>query len=164
MKFSDIILIISATMTALMAGFFFSYSISVSWGLGKLADKEFLKTMQSINREVQNPIFFVCFFGTLIMLAIATFQQYSYGSNTFVMLLIATLLYLVGVFGVTVFANVPLNNQLEQFDISNATEVTAKQMRTRFERPWNLWNNVRTICSLCAVILIIIFCVTEKSK
>lgn len=37
MKFVDIMLIITATITALMAGFFFLYSISVSWGLAKLA-------------------------------------------------------------------------------------------------------------------------------
>lgn len=164
MKFTDLTLIITATVTALMAGFFFSYSISVSWGLAKLADKEFLKAMQSINREVQNPIFFVCFFGALIMLPFATFQQYSLRENTFTLLLIATLSYLIGVFGTTVLVNVPLNNKLELFDLSNATETTLKQMRNTFERRWNFWNNIRTVASLFAVVLIIVTCVIGKSK
>lgn len=164
MKFTDVILIITATVTALMAGFFFSYSISVSWGLGKLADKEFLKAMQSINREVLNPIFFVCFFGALIMLPFATFQQYSLKENTFTLLLIATLFYLIGVFGTTVFVNVPLNNKLELFDLANATETMVKQMRNTFEKRWNFWNNIRTLASLISIIFVILACLFNKIK
>ncbi|WP_278021525.1 hypothetical protein [Flavobacterium ginsengisoli] len=47
MKLTDIILIIAATFTALMAGLFFSYSVSVMLGLGKLNDKEFLNAMRA---------------------------------------------------------------------------------------------------------------------
>lgn len=164
MKFSDITLILSATLTALMAGFFFSYSISVSLGLGKLTDKEYLKSMQSINKEVQNPIFLMCFFGALIMLSIVTFQQYSPTINTFIIPLTAMLLYLIGVIGVTVFVNVPLNNQLQLFDLSNATQTTVKQMRNIFEKRWNFWNHIRTVTALCAVVFIIITCVMDKSR
>ena len=164
MTFAGIMLIITATITALMAGFFFSYSISVSWGLAKLADKEFLKAMQSINREVQNPIFFVCFFGALIMLLFATFQQYGLRENSFTLLLIATLFYLIGVFGATVLVNVPLNNKLELFDSANATEAMVKQMRNTFERRWNFWNNIRTVASLISIIFVILACVFNKAK
>src|SRR6478609_8520151 len=101
MKFADLTLIIAATMTALMAGLFFSYSISVCRGLGKLTDLEFLKAMQNINKEIQNPIFFSCFFGALIMLPVTTIQQYSHNQHSFALLFISTLVYLIGVFGVT---------------------------------------------------------------
>ncbi len=43
MIITDLTLITTAILTALMAGFFFSYSISVSLGLGKLGNKEFLE-------------------------------------------------------------------------------------------------------------------------
>ncbi|MFV8373518.1 DUF1772 domain-containing protein [Flavobacterium sp. LB2P74] len=162
MKFPDITLIITATITALMAGFFFSYSIFVSLGLGKLADKEFLGAMQNINKEVQNPLFFVCFFGTLIMLPITSFLHYN--QHSFVFLFLATLFYLFGVFLVTIFGNIPLNNKLEIFDISKATETTAKHMRNTFENSWNFWNNIRTFASLNSIFFLILDCVFNKAN
>ncbi|WP_205943296.1 anthrone oxygenase family protein [Pedobacter frigoris] len=131
MKFTDLTLISTAIFTALMAGFFFSYSVSVSLGLGKLGNKEFLNAMRNINREVQNPLFFICFFGSLIMLCFSTFY---YKSNTFFsFLLCAFLIYTIGVFLVTILVNVPLNNKLDNFDLANATEITITQMRNTFE-------------------------------
>lgn len=161
MKITDLTLVSTAILTALMAGFFFSYSISVSLGLGKLSDKEFLNAMQNINKEVQNPIFFICFFGALSMLFISCFLQ-SY-QNSFTFLIVATLVYLLGVFFVTVLVNVPLNNKLDLFDISNSTEITAKQMRNVFEKRWNFWNNLRTVASILSLLFVILACI-QKTK
>ena len=163
-KLPAAILIVTATLTALMAGLFFSYSISVSLGLGKLSDSEYIKAMQSINREIQNPLFFLCFFGVLIMLPVATITQYSIDKTTFIVLLAATLFYAIGVFGITVFANVPLNNQLDQFDLSNQTNEVIQTQRQYFETKWNYWNNIRTINSIIAIILVIYACVVNKIR
>ncbi|WP_343705638.1 anthrone oxygenase family protein [Flavobacterium sp.] len=157
MRASNILLIVTATITALMAGLFFSYSISVSLGLGKLSDKEFLNAMQNINREIQNIPFFVCFFGTLIMLPITSFLHYK--KQSFLLLFIATLFYSIGVFAVTVFVNVPLNNKLELFDLASSSNESARQMRNIFEDRWNFWNDIRSLSSLCSVFFIILACV-----
>ncbi len=145
-----------------MAGLFFSYSISVSLGLGKLSDKEFLNAMQNINREIQNIPFFICFFGTLIMLPITSFLHYK--KQSFLLLIIAALFYSVGVFAVTAFINVPLNNKLELFEITNASNASARQMRNIFEDRWNFWNNIRSLSSLCSVFFIILACVYNGYK
>ncbi|MBO9586678.1 MAG: DUF1772 domain-containing protein [Flavobacterium sp.] len=162
MRAPNILLIITATLTALMAGLFFSYSISVTLGLGKLNDKEFLNAMQNINREIQNVPFFICFFGTLLLLPITSFVHYK--QKSFLLLLAATLFYLIGVFAVTVFVNVPLNNTLESFDLTNASNASARQMRNIFENRWNFWNNIRTLSSLCSIFLIIVACVCNSHK
>lgn len=162
MRASNILLIITATTTALMAGLFFSYSISVSLGLGKLNDKEFLNVMQNINREIQNIPFFICFFGTLIILPITSFLNYK--KQSFLLLLTATLFYSIGVFAITVFVNVPLNNTLELFDLTNASNTSARQMRNIFEDRWNFWNNIRSLSSLCSVFFIILACVYNGHK
>ncbi|UIR57418.1 DUF1772 domain-containing protein [Sphingobacterium sp. SRCM116780] len=120
--------------------------------------------MQSINREVQNTLFFICFFCPLLLLPITAFLHYNDNSNRFILLLIATACYLIGVFGVTVFGNVPLNNQLEQFDFSIATEATIKQMRNIFEKRWNFLNNIRTVSALFALIFILFTCIMTKGK
>ncbi|MDR2230760.1 MAG: DUF1772 domain-containing protein [Flavobacteriaceae bacterium] len=162
MKFQDITLILTGITTALMAGLFFSYSVSVSWGLGKLADREYLQAMQSINREILNPIFFACFFGALVTLPIATFQQYQYNQTTFLLLLLASLFYIIGVFGITSAFNVPLNDKLDLLDLTKASDVSIKQMRDSFERSWNNWNIIRTFSSVVSTALVIIACLYRK--
>ncbi|MCL1669843.1 DUF1772 domain-containing protein [Elizabethkingia ursingii] len=162
MKFQDITLILTGITTALMAGLFFSYSVSVNLGLGKLADKEYLQAMQSINREILNPIFFACFFGALISLPIATFQQYHHNQTVFLLLLMASLFYIIGVFGITSVFNVPLNNKLDLLDLTRASDISIRQMRSSFEKPWNSWNTIRTFSSVISATLVIVACIFRK--
>lgn len=158
---TTILLIVTAVLTALIAGLFYAYSCSVVLGLGKLSDAEYLKSMQSINREILNPVFFVSFMGTVVLLPVSTFM-YRAQNPVFILLLLATIAYLVGVFGVTIFGNVPLNNQLDKFDIVNSTKEGIKQMRENFENRWNFLNNIRTVFSVISILLVICACVWNK--
>jgi len=54
----NITLVITTTTTSLIAGLFYAYSCSVNPGLRRLADKEYLTAMQSINKAILNPVFF----------------------------------------------------------------------------------------------------------
>ncbi len=164
MKTSEIILAITTTLSALMAGLFFSYTFSVVLGLGKLSDIAYLKAMQSINKEIQNPVFFICFFGTIIFLPLSTLLNYSERQMPFWFLLSATFIYFIGVFGVTIFGNVPLNNQLEKFNLLNETVEAISKQRAGFETRWNFLNNIRTIASMISVILVICACILHKHK
>lgn len=161
MKMATIVLIVTATVTALIAGLFYAYSCSVVLGLRKLSDAEYLKAMQSINREILNPVFFLSFMGTAFLLPISAFVFR--GQNpVFLFLLLATLTYLIGVFGVTMFGNVPLNNQLNNFDI-NSTPQAVREMRTIFENKWNFLNNIRTSFSIISIILTICACIWSNT-
>ncbi|WP_344827732.1 DUF1772 domain-containing protein [Chryseobacterium ginsenosidimutans] len=158
---TTILLIVTATFTALIAGLFYAYSCSVVLGLGKLSDAEYLKSMQSINREILNPLFFISFMGTAILLPVSTFF-YRSQNPVFLLLLLAALAYLIGVFGVTMFGNVPLNDQLDKFDIANSTAQKIKEMRDIFENRWNSLNNVRSVFSVITIILTVCTCVFNK--
>lgn len=158
---TTILLIVTAVLTALIAGLFYAYSCSVVLGLGKLSDTEYLKAMQSINREILNPVFFISFMGTAALLPISTFL-YRAQNPVFILLLLATLAYLIGVFGVTIVGNVPLNDQLDKFDIVNSTKEGIKQMRDNFENRWNFLNNVRTVFSVISILLVVCACVWNK--
>ena len=154
-----IILILTATSTALIAGLFYSYSCSVNIGLGKLPDEGYLAAMQSINRAILNPVFFATFIGTLLLLPVSTWLQYSAGaSKSFLFLLAATLIYAVGVFGVTIFGNVPLNEALDKFNLHSASMEEIKNQRVMFEIPWNKLHNIRTIANIVALVLVIMAC------
>lgn len=161
MKMTTVLLIITAVLTALIAGLFYAYSCSVVLGLGKLSDVEYLKAMQNINREILNPVFFASFMGTAILLPVSAF--FLRGEQpVFMFLLLAALSYLIGVFGVTVLGNVPMNDQLDQFDISGAGIEAIKQMRENFETRWNFLNNIRTVFSVVSIILTICACIWHK--
>ncbi|MCS3869633.1 putative membrane protein [Chryseobacterium ginsenosidimutans] len=158
---TTLLLIVTATLTALIAGLFYAYSCSVVLGLGKLSDTEYLKSMQSINREILNPVFFMSFMGTAFLLPISTFI-YRGQHPVFLLLLLATLAYLLGVFAVTMFGNVPLNDQLDKFDMANSTAQKIKEMRDTFENRWNFLNNIRTIFSVITIVLTVCACIWNK--
>ncbi|HCN49488.1 MAG TPA: DUF1772 domain-containing protein [Chryseobacterium sp.] len=160
MKMTMFVLIITAVLTALIGGLFYAYSCSVVLGLGKLPDAEYLKAMQSINREILNPVFFMSFMGTLVLLPVSTFLFR--GQAPFIFLLLSSLAYIIGVFGVTVAGNVPMNDTLDKFDISNASVEAIRQMRDSFENRWNFLNNIRTLFSIISIILVICACIWNK--
>lgn len=140
-----------------MAGLFYSWSCSVMLGFARLPDREFVSAMQLTNRTIQNPIFFAAFFGAPIFLIIST-VLHSNQSTRFTLLLAATVIYLIGTFGVTVFGNVPLNNTLDRFNLESATAEEIALQRANFEKRWNNLNTIRTVSSTLAVILVVIAC------
>lgn len=157
MTLSTIILVITMTLIALQAGLFYAWSCSVMPGFARLADREFVSAMQKTNRAILNPVFFASFFGAPIFLIISTVFHY-HQSSRFWFLLAATIVFLVGTFGVTMFGNVPLNNRLDHFDSESATDEEINLQRKNFERPWNNLNTIRTSASTIAVILTAIAC------
>jgi len=161
MTFSNIALLAAAFTTALIAGLFYGYSCSVNAALGRLPDAGYLAAMQSINREILNPLFFMSFMGTLILLPVSTWLQYSNPvSLRFYLLLAATLVYTVGTFGVTIIGNVPLNDALDVFHIQASPEVLHQQ-RELFEKPWNQLHSIRTIANAIALILVLMACIIK---
>jgi uncharacterized membrane protein len=142
---------IAVLLTGLSAGLFYAYDCSVTGGLGKLPDRAYLQAFQSINRAIQNPYFFISFIGTLIALPVAAWQSYNSASNVaFYCLLAAAIVYAAGVFGVTVFGNVPLNERLDKFDIAGSSAEAIKAMREQFESKWNALHQVRTYAGILA--------------
>ncbi len=144
-------------LVGLIAGLFFAYQCSVINGLGALKDREYLSAFQSINRVIQNPVFFTSFLGCVILLPIATYMSYKLGAEQVTSYLVAsTIIYIIGVFGVTVIFNVPLNNALDVFDIHSATDSQAHAMRYSFETSWNRWNLVRTLAAIGSFLALVI--------
>ena len=162
MTLANVTLLIAAFLTALIAGLFYSYSCSVNAGLGKLPDAAYLAAMQSINREILNPLFFMSFMGTLFLLPLATWLQFGNPVSTrFYFMLAATLVYAIGTFGVTILGNVPLNNALDGFQLQSASPGLLHQQRELFEKPWNRLHSIRTIANAIALILVLVACIIK---
>src|SRR5688572_7893361 len=77
MKKRYMLLIITTTITGLMAGLFYAWSISVTPGIGRLGDKEYLASFQAMNRAIVNPVFLICFLGAAVLLPVCTFMEYA---------------------------------------------------------------------------------------
>ena len=158
-------LIITATTTALIAGLLYAYSCSVNPGLGKLSDQVYIASMHSINREIQNPLFFISFIGTLLLLPITTWLQYKVSmSSAFFLLLIASLLYIAGVFAVTMLGNVPVNEALDKVNLQSASAEELANRRLQFEIRWNRLHTVRTIAAFISLLLVIVACVNQPNS
>lgn len=166
MNLQNLILLLTVTLTALIAGLFYSYACSVNLGLGKLTDVQYISAMQSINREILNPIFFASFMGTLLFLPISSWLEYNQSgfSASFWLLAAAAIVYAIGTFGITISCNVPLNESLDKFVVNSATIEQIAAQRKSFEIPWNRYNTIRTVAAIISMVLAIASCIIKPAK
>ena len=59
-----------------MAGIFFTWTNAVTAGIGKLTDIEYLRALQSMNRVILNPAFYMVFIGPIVTVPLATVLNY----------------------------------------------------------------------------------------
>lgn len=97
----------------LIAGVFFAFSTFVMKALAQQPPSQGIAAMQSINITVINPWFMTAFLGTgvaCIVLIVSLLLKWQQPGAAY--LLVGSLLYLIGTFGVTIVCNVPLNDAL----------------------------------------------------
>lgn len=141
MKLATIIL------TGLNAGFFFAWCITVLPGTKTISDQAYLETMKAINKRIHNPVFFILFFGPVLLL---TYQAMT-GET---LEILAILSYVLGPIMMTIFKNVPLNNSLEVKDLSSLSATEEREFRHLYEKKWNFWHYLRTLLSVVSFILV----------
>ncbi|MGB3683536.1 MAG: anthrone oxygenase family protein [Rubrobacteraceae bacterium] len=157
----SISLTLAVLTTGLISGFFYAYACSVTLGLALLPDEQYIEAMQAINATVRNGLFAFSFFGAVLTLLLAlTLHSRQPRSRRFVILALATVLYIGGGFMVTFLANVPMNEELAR--VGEAAPTTLAQVRAEYERPWNFWNGVRTFFSSLAFLALIGACLSRS--
>lgn len=157
-----IIFFTTVLLTALSAGFFLAWSVSVILGIKKVGDFTYLELMQNINREILNPVFFIVFFGSLILLIVNACLQFN-NKAIFLWVLASAAIYLIGTFGITVLGNVPLNNELDSLNISKLNTSELKKFRTHYENHWNQYHSIRTIAAMISFALLLIALFFQKN-
>ena len=131
--------------TGLVAGVFYAYAVSVTLGLAAQPDASYVATMQAINEKIQNPLFFLSFFGAvLFLLAALAVHLPKPRSSRFWLIALASALYVGGGFLLTVVVNVPLNEELARVvgDASAGELARASRLRKR--------GTSGTVCGWCS--------------
>ncbi|HEX5958170.1 MAG TPA: anthrone oxygenase family protein [Hyphomicrobiaceae bacterium] len=146
--------IATAVACGLMAGLFFAFSNTVMAALAARPPAEGMAAMQAINRVILNPAFLTIFLITPLACAIvAGTSLWRWSEPGAVWLILGSVLYIAGVFVVTVLANVPMNNAL---DAVHASVPQAAAHWSQFLVDWTRWNHVRTGTSILAAALLTI--------
>lgn len=140
--------------SGLIAGLLYGWTVSVIPGLRRIPDVTYVTTMQSINRAIINPAFIVPFMGLPVGLTKDAISRFRDGDTRRGWLMsAAAATYAIGVLGVTLGRNVPLNNALEVFDLNSASETAIATRRNRYESSWNRWHYLRTVAGAASFAL-----------
>ena len=143
-KSGQMTLRISIVLAGLFAGFFYTYTISVTRGLAEVGDVTYVQTFQAINDTIRNGWFAIVFFGATPAAAIALAANRNLPKNAKRLIGLGTIL-LTGTVIITFAGNVVLNNSLGQVD--GALPDVAATARAKFEHSWNQLNAIRTLLS-----------------
>lgn len=142
------LLVLAAVGSGLIGGLFFIFSNTIMRAFDRLPAAGAVAAMNSVNRVILNPGFFLVFFGTALLSVVILIGQAARADGRSAALAMAgAVLYLVGSIAVTMVFNVPLNNKLA------AVPPTAKDMDVQwpaYRGPWTRWNHVRTVACLLA--------------
>jgi uncharacterized membrane protein len=138
---------VGATLSCgLMAGLMFAYSSSVIAGLADVPSADRIIAMNGMNRELLNPFFGLFFFGaigTSVALGIRAYMNSDLDARSW--LLAGSVVYVMGVFLVTILINIPMNNRLAALD---PTALDAADSWATYARRWTWINHFRTLCAI----------------
>jgi uncharacterized membrane protein len=165
MTLENIVLVITGTLSGLIAGVYYTFNVAFVPALRAVTGTQHIVTMQAINKKIQNPVFFLSFFGPTILLPLAAYLHR--GTEQFLPLVAAAVLHIIGGDGVTMAGNIPLNNQLDKVNVDQISEAEADRIRTEFQgsgSPWMRYHNIRTLTSIAATALVFIACLSKVSK
>ena len=144
---------LSAVGCGLLAGLYFAFSASVMAALGRIDQSAGIAAMNAINRVIVQSLFLPVFLGSMLTcLALAILAPFRWDEPGAAMWLAGGVLYIVGMFVVTIVFNVPLNNALAAVQPASSEAGT---LWTRYLSDWTWWNHVRTIASTLAFVLFI---------
>jgi len=159
MSLFAITLILSVLLCSLVAGFLFAYAIVIMPGISVLDDEAFIRAFQVTDRVIQDnhPLFMLVWLGSAISIILcAALSLGSLGGVDLVLLLVATVIYVVGVQVATVRVHLPLNNALQKLDLTQMDADALRAARAAFEPRWNRSNEVRTVLATCTTLLLLV--------
>lgn len=129
----------------LVAGVFLTFSDFVMKSLGLAKPAAGMEAMQYINRKVYGSFFMVLLMGgSIASAALTVYAYFEMTGGTTIWFVAGGTSYVLGVFVVTLLANVPMNKRLDKMDA--ATEL-GQTYWLKYLSVWTAWNHIRTASS-----------------
>lgn len=154
MRLETVLLTVAIIGTGLVAGIFLAFSTFVMQGLARLPPQQSVAAMQAINITAITPVFMTVLFGTGLVGAYLGFgilwNGFGPGAS---LILLGAICYVLGVIGVTMVCNVPLNNALDRFALS---QPDLAQHWQAYYGPWMWWNHVRSAAATLSALFFIL--------
>lgn len=130
----------AAVGSGLIAGVFLVFSVTIMPALARQPVERAIAVMNAINEIIVKSLFLLVFLATVALsVAVVVLRPDALRIS-------GALLYVLGTFGLTMVANVPMNNALAAADLS---DTAAWQ---RYLARWTAWNHVRTSASTAAAV------------
>ena len=160
MEAFQVALLVATFLCTLVAGFVFAFAVVVMPGIRTLSDGDFLRAFQVMDRVIQNrqPVFGLVWIGSVVALVVSAALGFGQlGGTGRVLLIVAVVVYLLGVQLPTAVINIPLNNKLQTLAVADLDATEQAAARREFESRWNASNTTRTVlASLVSVLLLIL--------
>jgi len=144
---------VGAVGCGVIAGLYFAFSTFIMTALDRAGPVAGTLAMNSINVTILQSLFMPLFWVTTAVSLVAAVVGFAHWREPGGMMVAAAgLIYFLGMFGVTMFFNVPLNNALAAVDPASSE---AAALWARYPETWTWWNHVRTLASTVACALFI---------
>jgi len=153
--------VVGGVLTGLHAGLLYDFAVDVVPSLRKLKAKAHIEMFQSIDKTITNPVFFLSFFGPIILLPLAALLFR--GESPFAWLAAASVIQILFCNGVTMTAHLPLNAELAKVDTSKISDAEAEKIRQTFQGPGSKWvyfHAIRTWAGIVATTLVFMACLS----
>ena len=143
----------SAIGCGLLAGLYFAFSTFIMTAFDRIGQAAGIAAMNAINAVIVQSLFLPVFLATTATsAALAVMALLRWGEPGAIAMLVGGVLYVLGMFVVTMTFNVPLNNALAAADPASRE---AASLWARYLTDWTFWNHVRTVASTAACALFI---------
>lgn len=144
---------IMALSSGLMAGIYLAFSGFIMRAFAQVDPASGIAAMNAINETIVKTSFLPLFLGsTIAAVLLAGLGICQWGTPGAGLALSAGLTYVIGMFVVTVAANVPLNNHLAEVTGDGAEP---RRVWHHYLSRWTQWNTARTIASLITLAICI---------
>jgi uncharacterized membrane protein len=143
----------SAIGCGLLAGLYFAFSAFIMTALGRIGQAAGIAAMKAINVAILQSLFMPLFLGTTATsAALAVMALFRWGEPGAMAMVAGGVLFVLGMFVVTMIFNVPLNNALAAAEPASSE---AASLWARYLADWTMWNHARTVSSTVACALFI---------
>lgn len=139
----------SAIGCGLMAGVYFAFSAFIMTSLGRIAPAAGMAAMNATTVDiVKSPFILVFMLTTLTAASLAVLGLMRWGKPGSALMALGGVIYVLGMFVVTMAVNQPMNEALMAVDPASPQGVA---YWSRYVTEWTMWNHVRTATSTIAM-------------